>query len=349
MRLLSIREKWHERSFSMRGQKVATMTCDLPPLHVHTPLIRSSNLSTQCKRDVYLKLDNVQPGGSFKLRGIGRLIQVAKAQGYTRVVCSSGGNAGMAASFAGNALSMHVSIFVPKTTPIYMRERLRDEGAEVTVYGNVWAECDKAARRLVEESTTAVYISPFDDPDIWEGHATMIKEIAQDLPEGVVPCAVVLSVGGGGLFNGVARGLDLVKWTNVPIIAVETEGAASFNGMVKADELVTLPAITSIAKSLGASRVSQQSLNIVRSGRPVKSIVVSDKEAVLAASNFASDHRMLVEPACGAALAITYNQARYDEALADNSSNGPLIVIVCGGNMVTPAILREWLDTTDLI
>ncbi|KNC76710.1 hypothetical protein SARC_10803 [Sphaeroforma arctica JP610] len=317
------------------------------PLHLCTPLLLSSTLSGRCQRDVYLKLECVQPGGSFKVRGLGRMIQKAQSKGFSKIVCSSGGNAGMAAAYCGKSLEMQTYIFVPSTTPKYMRDRLQAIGAEVVVAGDVWEEADLKARQMVDAAPTrALYVPPFDHADIWEGHGTVVHEIKQQLPQGVVPAAVVVSVGGGGLFNGVAQGLESSDWSHVPIVAVETKGAESFNAMTKARALVRIPAITSLAKSLGANCVSQRSLDIVLSGRPVKSMVVSDRQAVLAVESFLNDERLLVEPACGASLTIAYNESLLTEAMKDNTSTGPIVIIVCGGNAVTLDALRTWLDTT---
>jgi L-serine/L-threonine ammonia-lyase len=93
-------------------------------------------------------------------------------------------------------------------------------------------------------SQQAVYIHPFDDPIVWSGHASMIREIAE---EGIRPGAIVASVGGGGLLCGLVEGMHAMGWTDIPVVAVETEGAASFAASVQAGRLVTLDRITSTA------------------------------------------------------------------------------------------------------
>jgi L-serine/L-threonine ammonia-lyase len=121
----------------------------------------------------------------------------------------------------------------------------------------------------------------------------------------------------------------------VPVLAVETEGAASLAAAVQAGRLVTLDAIRSIAVTLGARRVAPEAL--AWTGRhPLTAWQVSDREAVDACQRFLDDHRVLVEPACGAALAAVYNRA---EPLAGRA---PVLVIVCGGAGVTRALLQAW-------
>jgi len=307
-------------------------------LYVRTPLVYSDEISAIAGRDVLLKMENIQPSGSFKIRGIGHLCLKAKSGGTKRFVSSSGGNAGAAVAYAGKTLGVQVVVCIPSTTPEFMRERLERLGAEVVVEGDAWSKADKLAREMSKQADST-YVSPFDHADIWEGHSTMIDEIKEDL-NGVVPSAITLSVGGGGLLLGVCRGLEKNDWLGVTTIAAETEGAASFAATFNAKELVDIGDITSVAKSLGASCVSESVLpwfNRV----PLRSMVVSDKQAVEACGKFAVDHRYLVEAACGATLAIGY-----DNLLEDIPSGGPVVLIVCGGNMATPGMLAKWAKQT---
>jgi L-serine/L-threonine ammonia-lyase len=157
------------------------------------------------------------------------------------------------------------------------------------------------------------------------------------------PDAVVLSVGGGGLMAGVMEGLARNGWADVPVIAVETHGAASLYAAMQAGERVTLDAITSIATSLGARQVCAQAFALSQTGT-VHSVRVSDKEAVAACTRFLDDHRLLVEPACGAALAAVYGQAPALAALTASNTNttSNVLVIVCGGATATADNLRQW-------
>ena len=143
---------------------------------------------------------------------------------------------------------------VPETTPAFICERLRAYGAEVVVHGSQWSEANEYAMRQADQRN-GVLVHPFEGADTWEGHGSLVRELAEQLP--APPAAVVGAVGGGGLVLGVLHGLQQVGWTtSVPVIAVETLGADSFARAMAAGELVTLPAITSVAKSLGASQVS---------------------------------------------------------------------------------------------
>jgi L-serine/L-threonine ammonia-lyase len=297
-------------------------------VHVVTPLVRSTPLSAAAGAEVWLKLEALQPSGSFKLRGVGLACRRAKDRGATAIVSSSGGNAGLAAAVAGRALGLPVTVVVPATTAPRMRGLLAAEGAAVRVEGSVWDEAHAAATALAAE-TGAFLVHPFEGEDLWEGHATLVAEAAAQGPR---PDAVVCAVGGGGLLGGVLRGLAAQGWADVPVVAAETEGAASFAASWAAGAVVTLPAITSVATSLGARRVSEAVFAEARR-RDVRPVGVSDADALAACARFADDHRLLVEPACGAALAPVYGRA------AALRGARTVWVVVCGGAAVTLAQL----------
>ena len=304
-------------------------------LHITTPLLKHGSLSAALGKHVALKMESLQPSGSFKLRGIGTMCRRAEENGATHFVCPSGGNAGFAAAVAGAALGVHTTILVPQTTHESVRRKIRDIGAECIVHGNVWDETNEEALRMCH-TPGAVYIPPFDHPDIWDGNATLIDEaVAQAHAAGLDFDAVICSVGGGGLLCGVLEGLHRNGKAHVPVIAVETEGAASLNASIHAGELATLPAITSIATTLGAKRVAQQAFDWTRR-HDVRSLTVTDAQAVDACLRFADDMRTLVEPACGAALAVAYQQLPVLKEF-----HAPLIV-VCGGIGVDLAKLEAW-------
>lgn len=300
------------------------------PLHIETPLIESRALSTLTGKTVLLKLDALQVPGSFKIRGVGLACETYRARGAQRFVSSSGGNAGLAVAYAGRRLGVPVTVVVPQTTSQRAQELLRLEGAEVIVHGASWQEANALAQSLV--GANDAFLHPFDDPLLWQGHATLVDEVAR---AGVRPDAVVLSVGGGGLLSGVAEGLQRNGWADVPIVAVETQGAASLHAAMQAGHTVELERITSVAGSLGAKRVAERALQWSQQ-RPVHSVLVSDQEAVVACERFLQDHRLLVEPACGASLALAYAQS---PALAPFRT---VLVVVCGGVTATVDQLRAW-------
>ena len=300
------------------------------PLHIETPLVESRALSALTGRSIWLKLDALQPSGSFKLRGVGAACEHHARAGKTRFVSSSGGNAGIAVAYAGRKLSVPVVVVVPETATELAKGLIRQEDAEVIVHGASWMEANAHAQSLIDAATA--FIHPFDDPLLWGGHATMIDEVAR---AGETFDAVVLSVGGGGLMAGVVEGLDRNGLSNTPVIAVETEGAASLAKSIEAGRRIELPAITSIATSLGAKQVCQRAFDLTKT-RPIQSAIVSDKAALNACEQFLADHRILVEPACGAALALAYDGSA---ALGDHQK---ILIIVCGGATASLDQQRQW-------
>jgi L-serine/L-threonine ammonia-lyase len=298
-------------------------------LHIETPLIESGAMAREGQA-VWLKMDALQPPGSFKIRGIGFACEEYVRRGAKRFISSSGGNAGIAAAYAGKRLGVPVLVVVPETTTERAKDLIRREHAEVIVHGASFQEANALAQSMVTASDA--FIHPFNDPLLWQGHATMIDEVAR---AGVKPDVVVLSVGGGGLLCGVIEGLHRNGWHDVPVVAVETEGADSFAQSVMANERIELPRIASIATSLGARQVSEQAFAWIAK-HPIRSVVVSDQTAVDACMRFMDDHRVVVEPACGASLAVAYDAA---EALAGFKT---VLVIACGGVTATVAQLRTW-------
>jgi L-serine/L-threonine ammonia-lyase len=303
------------------------------PLHIETPLIPSRQLSQLSGRSIWLKMDALQVPGSFKIRGVGHACTEYASRGARRLVSSSGGNAGLAVAYAGRSLGVPVTVVVPQTTSERAKELLRLEDSEVIVHGASWQEANELALSLV--GPTDAFLHPFDDPLLWQGHATVIDEVAR---AGLTPDAVVLSVGGGGLLSGVAEGLHRNGWGHIPIIAVETEGAASFHAAAQAGDTVQLDQINSIATSLGAKRVCEQAVQWSKK-HTIHSVLVSDKNAVDACERFLADHRVLVEPACGASLALGYENSTALEPFKT------VLIIVCGGATATVDQLRQWANT----
>lgn len=299
-------------------------------LHIETPLIESGAMAGADGQRVWLKMEALQPPGSFKIRGVGHACEQYLLRGAKRFISSSGGNAGIAAAYAGRQLDVPVLVVVPETTTERAKDLIAQQCAGLIVHGASFQEANALAQSMVQPSDA--FIHPFDDALLWQGHASMIDEVAR---AGVVPDAVLLSVGGGGLLCGVVEGLRRNGWGHVPVLAVETAGADSYAQALSANQRVELPAITSIATSLGARRVCEQAF-AWSIEHPVRSIVVSDHAAVAACLRFIDDQRVLVEPACGAALSVVY--ARAPELIGYKN----VLVIVCGGVTATLAQLRAW-------
>ncbi|XP_068246908.1 serine dehydratase-like [Palaemon carinicauda] len=210
-------------------------------IHIVTPLIPSDKLSELCGCPVLLKLENLQPSGSFKIRGIGNLVQKGVKEGCNHVVSSSGGNAGMASAYAARKMGVPSTVYLPSSTPEMMISRLKDEKASVEVHGRNWNEAHEKATEMAQ-SKDCCYVHPFEHPDIWEGHSTIITEILEQSQ--VKPAAIVLSVGGGGLLCGIFQGLHKHEATDIPVIAMETQGAHALNAALAVGKPISIGEIT---------------------------------------------------------------------------------------------------------
>ena len=332
---------------------VVSSSKQLSILHRETPLINGPQIFKNkgaglC--ETFFKLDNLQESQSFKLRGLGYSVKIEleKNPNLAVLISSSGGNAGLAATVVANHYGLSIIVFVPETTSQMAQQVLQTHGAQVIVKGKVWDEAHQAAIECFngKGAGSAFLVHPFEGENTWKGHSSLVKEIWD---QHVIPDVIICSVGGGGLLNGIITGLlEMIPQPNTIVVAVETEGAASFAAAVAQNQLVTIPAITSIAKSLGARTVSAGTLELrKRYGKEkVRSLVLSDQAALQAVVTFANDFKMLVEPACGAALAPVLVDPSLllscVPELIDRSESAKIVVEVCGGFAVTLEMIEEW-------
>lgn len=324
-----------------------------------TPLLKSIPYTKAYSKDVYLKLENTQPSGSFKSRGLGNLVRhyhdqavaeaATSAQSTPRTLhffSSSGGNAGLATAVAATSKGHKCTVVVPTLTKQHMRDLITETGAEVVVHGAFWGEADQYLKEVllpnavVSGNTQAIYCHPYDDPLLWEGYTTIIKEIKA---QGIKPDAIICSVGGGGLYTGLVKGLIEMDsdFTDVPIITAETEGASKMAQSLAQGTKVTLKSPNTVATSLAAFSVSDQAYEYSQNtpGHRTYGITVTDQEAIDACVSFALHHRTIVEPACGAALAVLSKllpdtKSASGENLPEvvTKEGAKIVVIVCGGS-----------------
>ena len=302
----------------------------------HTPLIKIKQNGVL----YHFKLENLQYSGSFKDRGIGYMIHQLLAQNpISHVICSSGGNAGLAAAFACQKLNIPIDIYCPKTTLDMTINKMKIYGAKVNVIGENWNEADNAARAALNKINTAVYIPPFDHPLIFYGNSSLIEEIRSDA--NCIIDAIVVTCGGGGLLSGVLQGCKRFGMYDTDILVAETEGAASYAAAKKNDKPTSIQKISTIATTLGALCVTEEvmkykDINTI-------SVVVTDRQALMGCLGFANDHRLLVEPAAGAGLSIIYDSQLNQKYIKEKYKN--VVVIVCGGSSVNIDLLNNWKET----
>lgn len=312
------------------------------PLHLETPLLWSPILSERTGCNIYLKLENAQNSGSYKIRGIGRFCQEAVKKGCKHLVSSSGGNAGIAACYAAKKLGVPCTVVVPEPTAPFMKEKIRHDATKLEEFGASWDEANIRALEICKQDGH-VLVHPFDHELIWDGHQTMLEEIVVQM-EGKRPDAIVLSVGGGGLMTGILQGMHKHGWNDVPLIALETEGAKSFNICFESGVWKGLDSIHTIAKTLGVKKIAHRAFEWIKEHKPMFSKVITDTEAVNACLGFADDHRFLVSPSAGAALAPVYTDILANMQKSGELPQGKLnvVIIVCGGNEVTLKEIDNW-------
>ncbi|KAJ5818405.1 tryptophan synthase beta subunit-like PLP-dependent enzyme [Penicillium riverlandense] len=332
---------------------------------IETPLIESVTLSQQAGCRVFLKLELLQPSGSFKSRGIGNFIlksltSPANANKKVHFYISSGGNAGLAAIHAARDLGCACTVIVPHSTKPMMISKLHAAGADdVIQQGASWFEADTFLRENyinnqdAQTDSVNVYVPPFDDPLVWEGAASMVPEMVRQLPEtngdGFPADAIVCSVGGGGLFSGVVGGLEQYFTGQsaakpVRVLAVETAGADSLAHSLRSGKLSSLKAITSQATSLGALCVAPKAFENARSppsGVEVSSVVRSDADAARGIVRLADELRLQVELACGICVEVACG-GRLKEVIPDLAPESRVVVVVCGGSNVTAEMIADY-------
>jgi threonine dehydratase len=286
----------------------------------HTPLLHSQSLSADLGAEVYVKYELFQTTGSFKARGaFNKLLTMSSEERNRGVVAVSGGNHAQAVAMTSTALGVDSIVLMPENTPKASVDAAVGYGAKVELCSTI-AECFANAERYVEDGR--VFLHPFDDPVIIAGQGTVGLEIIEQLPE---VTDVFVSIGGGGLASGVAvavKSSDPQK----RIWGVETVGADAMAQALAAGHPVSLPSITSIAKTLGAPYVTDITLELVREN--LESVtVVTDREAVEAMEFLADRLKVLAEPAAACTLAAARRMR--DQFTAESR----VVLILCGGNV----------------
>jgi L-serine/L-threonine ammonia-lyase len=279
------------------------------------------------------------------------MLKAIKSHGPSKPIhfyCSSGGNAGLACANAAIALNKPATIVVPVTTSALMIGKLKTLGANVHQHGASWLEADTCLHtEFLDKDSNGVYVPPFDHEDIWDGAATLVEEIDQEIGD---YDAIVCNVGGGGLFAGIMEGLERRKHfrrKTVQVLAVETKGADSLTQSIAKGEHITLPEITSIATSLGARKVAKQAYMWAQK-EEVTCLALSDAEAAMGSVRFADDERFLVEVACGVSIATVYDgwlRQIFGRGMSDDQwKRQRIVVVVCGGNNVTLSMLEGYRE-----
>jgi threonine dehydratase len=300
------------------------------PVLRSTPVDRSDSISRLAGRPVLIKPEYRQRTGSFKIRGAyNRISQLPPGQS---VVAGSAGNHAQGVALAASLTGRAATIFMPIGAALPKVEATRAYGAEVRFEGEVVDECIVAAQAFAAE-TGAVYVPPFDDPDVIAGQGTIGLEIMEEAPDAEV---VVVPAGGGGLLAGVAAAIALspAPAGRPKVIGVEAIGAPTLTAALSAGHPVTLERVATMADGIAVARCSD--LTLAHAQEFVTEIVTVDEEEISRAMLLSVERaKAVVEPAGAAPLAAI---------MADRiPGTGPVVALLSGGN-VDPLLLTKMIE-----
>ena len=322
----------------MKLQDFTTAREHLQKVLLPTHLIYSPIFSEESGNQIYIKPENLQKTGAFKIRGaynkINKLTEEEKKRG---VIASSAGNHAQGVAYAARELGIKAVIVMPKTTPLIKVQSTKKYGAEVVLYGDVYDDAYQKAKEL-EAQEGYVFVHPFDDIDVLEGQGTIALEILEEMPDAEV---IVVPIGGGGLISGIAAAAKMIK-PDIKIIGVEPSGAASATEALKKNKVVTLPEANTIADGTAVKRIGDLTFNCIK--QYVDEVVtVDDYELTEAFLLLAEKHKIIAENSGILPLA----------ALKKLSERGKKIVpVVSGGNidvLMISSMINKGLISRDRI
>src|SRR3989441_9185181 len=291
-----------------------------PNLH-HTPLTPSRTLYDITGAEVYLKAENMQRSGSFKVRGASYKLSRLSEQEYRRgVIAASAGNHAQGVAIAAAQHNISCTIVMPETAPLAKVMATQGYGAEVILHGFTYDDAYQHCLELQEESGTT-FIHAFDDPDVIAGQGTLGLEMLSDLPDAD---ALVVPIGGGGLIAGITIAARALR-PNIKIIGVQAAGAASSRASLDAGGLRELPSIATIADGIAVKQPGALTFPIIQ--HLVDDVVLVNDEAIIDAVFLLMERsKMLVEGAGAAGVAALLSGAV-------NLQGMKVLVPLTGGNI----------------
>ena len=271
------------KSFEEAAEKVKEAT--LP-----TNLVYSEYFSSQTGNRVYLKPENMQYTGAYKVRGayykISTMSEDARQKG---LITASAGNHAQGVAFAAKKYGVKATVVMPTTTPLIKVNRTKGYGAEVILYGNVYDEACEYAMKLAKEKGLT-FVHPFDDLDVATGQGSIAMEIIKELP---TVDYILVPIGGGGLATGVSTLAKLLN-PNIKVIGVEPAGANCLQESLKAGKVVTLPTVSTIADGTAVKTPGSKLFPYLQKNLD-DIITVPDEDLIVAFLDMVENHKMIVE------------------------------------------------------
>ena len=300
-----------------------------------TKLIYSPTFSEECGNEVYIKPENLQITGAFKIRGAYNRISLLTEEEKKRgLIASSAGNHAQGVAYAAQKLGVQATIVMPKPTPLIKVEATRKYGAKVVLAGEVYDEAYKEAKRLQEEHKYE-FIHPFNDDDVIVGQGTIAFEILEELPDADI---LMVAIGGGGLAAGVAHCAKLIN-PKIKIIGVEPEGAQCMNEALKAGKVVELPKVSTIADGAAVKVAGQRTFDLLN-GVIDEIVTVSDYELMDAFLVLLERHKLIAENAGILALAGLHKIKEKGKKVVSIISGGNIDVLTIS-SMITKGLVSR--------
>lgn len=330
-------EKMTLAGFEEACEAVAKVTLD-------TSLIYSDYFSEMTGGKVYLKPENRQRTGAYKVRGAYYKISTLSDEERSRgLITASAGNHAQGVAYAAKQFGAKAVIVMPTTTPLIKVNRTKALGAEVVLYGDVYDEaCAHAYELAAEKGYT--FIHPFDDLDVATGQGTIAMEIVKDLP---LVDIVLVPVGGGGLATGVSTLAKMLK-PNIKVIGVEPEGAACLKASLEAGHVVTVPQINTIADGTAVKTPGEKIFPYLQENLD-DVITVSDAELVVSFLDMVENHKMIVENSGLLSVAALKHIDCRGKKVVSVLSGGNMDVITMSSVVQQGLILRDRIFTVSVL
>ncbi|MBQ0027771.1 MAG: threonine ammonia-lyase [Lachnospiraceae bacterium] len=309
-----------------------------------TKLIYSDYLSRQTGNKVYLKPENMQFTGAYKLRGayykISTLTEEDRAKG---LITASAGNHAQGVAYAARCFGAKATIVMPTTTPLIKVNRTKSYGAEVVLYGDVYDEACEHAYKLANEHGYT-FIHPFDDPAVATGQGTIAMEIFKELP---LVDYILVPIGGGGLATGVSTLAKLLN-PKIKVIGVEPAGAACLKASLEAGKVITLPGVNTIADGTAVKTPGKEIFPYLQKNLD-DIITVEDEELVVSFLDMVENHKMVVENSGLLTVAALKQLDIKDKKIVSILSGGNMDVITMSSVVQQGLIMRDRIFTVSVL
>lgn len=309
-----------------------------------TELIYSDYFSALTGAKVYLKPENMQRTGAYKVRGAYYKISTLSEEERSRgLITASAGNHAQGVAFAASRTGAKAVIVMPATTPLIKVNRTKALGAEVVLFGDVYDEACEHAYELAEEKGYT-FIHPFDDLDVATGQGTIAMEIVKDLP---LVDIILVPVGGGGLATGVSALAKMLK-PNVKVIGVEPAGAACLSESLRQGHVVTLPGVNTIADGTAVKTPGSKIFPFLQQNLD-QVITVPDEELVTAFLDVVENHKMIVENSGLLSVAALRHIDCRGKKVVSVLSGGNMDIITMSSVVQQGLILRNRIFTISIL